>query len=79
MQARAAFILFASACCVAAQTPAHQHTGDAAVPLQPLAQQVRRLEDAFELSIRRSGGAVPHGLLRAEVVVASWLPACPGG
>jgi len=37
------------------------------------------LEDAFELSIRRSGGAVPHGLLRAEVVVASWLPACPGG
>ena len=79
MQARAAFILLAAACCAAAQTPAHQHPTEGAVPLQPLAQQVRRLEDAFELSIRRSGGAVPHGLLRAEVVVATWLPACPGG
>jgi hypothetical protein len=47
MHARAAFILLAAACCAAAQTPAHQHTGEAAVPLQPLAQQVRRLEDAM--------------------------------
>ena len=38
MQAKAAFILLAAACCAAAQPP---------VPLQPLAQQVRRLEDAM--------------------------------
>ncbi|HTT60794.1 MAG TPA: CehA/McbA family metallohydrolase [Bryobacteraceae bacterium] len=38
MLSRAAFILFAAACCAAAQT---------SVPLQPLAQQVRRLEDAM--------------------------------
>ncbi|HLY15706.1 MAG TPA: CehA/McbA family metallohydrolase [Bryobacteraceae bacterium] len=30
-----------------AQTPEHQHSGGLAVPLQPLAQQVRRLEDAM--------------------------------
>jgi hypothetical protein len=38
VQAKAAFILLAAACCAAAQPP---------VPLQPLAQQVRRLEDAM--------------------------------
>jgi len=38
MQLRAAFILLAAACCATAQP---------AVPLQPLAQQVRRLEDAM--------------------------------
>lgn len=34
-------------CCAAAQAPDHQHAQGAAVPLQPLAQQVRRLEDAL--------------------------------
>lgn len=47
MQARAALVLLAAACCAAGQTTAHQHTDEAAVPLQPLAQQVRRLEDAM--------------------------------
>ena len=38
MPTRTAFILLAGACCARAQAP---------VPLQPLAQQVRRLEDAM--------------------------------
>ncbi|MGA3078695.1 MAG: hypothetical protein ABSG56_34075, partial [Bryobacteraceae bacterium] len=66
MQARAAFILFASACCVAAQTPAHQHTGDAAVPLQPLAQQVRRLEDAMNY-LGQPFPAADHSAINAAI------------
>jgi hypothetical protein len=38
MPTRAGFIFLAAACCAAAQPP---------VPLQPLAQQVRRLKDAM--------------------------------
>jgi hypothetical protein len=69
MQARAAFILFASACCVAAQTPAHQHTGDAAVPLQPLAQQVRRLEDAMNY-LGQPFPAADHSAINAAIANA---------
>src|SRR5581483_8678549 len=44
---KTASLLFAALASAAAQTPAHQHGALPAVPLQPLAQQVRRLEDAM--------------------------------
>src|ERR1022692_3162758 len=69
MQARAAFIIFAAACCAAAQTPAHQHAGEAAVPLQPLAQQVRRLEDAMNY-LGQPFPAADHGAINAAIANA---------
>ena len=69
MQARAAFIVLAGACCAAAQTPAHQHAGEAAVPLQPLAQQVRRLEDAMNY-LGQPFPAADHGAINAAIANA---------
>jgi len=46
MQANRAFLILACASSAAAQIATHQHAPPA-VPLQPLAQQVRRLEDAM--------------------------------
>ena len=70
MQARAAFILIAGACCAVAQTPAHQHTGEGgAVPLQPLAQQVRRLEDAMNY-LGQPFPAADHTAINAAIANA---------
>ena len=69
MQSRAAFILFAGACCAVAQTPAHQHPTDAAVPLQPLAQQVRRLEDAMNY-LGQPFPAADHSAINAAIANA---------
>ncbi len=46
MQTSRAFLILTWVSSAAAQVPEHQHAS-AAVPLQPLAQQVRRLEDAM--------------------------------
>ncbi|MGA2575736.1 MAG: CehA/McbA family metallohydrolase [Bryobacteraceae bacterium] len=69
MPARAAFFLLAGACCAAAQTPAHQHDSDAAVPLQPLAQQVRRLEDALNY-LGQPFPAADHEAINAAIATA---------
>jgi len=69
MPARAAFFLLAGACCAAAQTPAHQHDSDAAVPLQPLAQQVRRLEDAMNY-LGQPFPAADHEAINAAIATA---------
>src|SRR5579862_5993332 len=47
MGCKAVCMILACAYGALAQTPEHQHSGGLAVPLQPLAQQVRRLEDAM--------------------------------
>jgi hypothetical protein len=60
MQARAAFILLAAACCAAAQPP---------VPLQPLAQQVRRLEDAMNY-LGQPFPAADHAAINAAIANA---------
>jgi hypothetical protein len=69
MPPRAAFILLAAACCAAAQTPAHQHAGEAAIPLQPLAQQVRRLEDAMNY-LGQPFPAADHSAINAAIANA---------
>ncbi len=69
MPARAAFVLLSAACFAAAQNAAHPHTGDAAVPLQPLAQQVRRLEDAMTY-LGQPFPAADHGAINAAIADA---------
>lgn len=68
MQARAAFILLAAACCAAAQTP---------VPLQPLAQQVRRLEDAMNY-LGQPFPASDHAAINAAIANADEAAAVAG-
>ena len=72
MPPRAAFILLAAACCAAAQAPAHQHAGEAAIPLQPLAQQVRRLEDAMNY-LGQPFPAADHSAINAAIANADDL------
>jgi hypothetical protein len=69
MPPRAAIVLFAGACCAVAQPPAHQHTAEPAVPLQPLAQQVRRLEDALNY-LGQPFPAADHTAINAAIANA---------
>jgi hypothetical protein len=69
MPPRAAIVLFAGAYCAVAQPPAHQHTAEPAVPLQPLAQQVRRLEDAMNY-LGQPFGAADHTAINAAIANA---------
>ena len=69
MPPRAAIVLFAGACCAVAQPPAHQHTAEPAVPLQPLAQQVRRLEDAMNY-LGQPFPAADHTAINAAIANA---------
>ena len=66
MQTSRAFLILAWASIAAAQVPAHQHSAGPAVPLQPLAQQVRRLEDAMNY-LGQPFPAADHSAINAAI------------
>jgi len=66
MRTSRAFLILAWASIAAAQVPEHQHSAGPAVPLQPLAQQVRRLEDAMNY-LGQPFPAADHNAINAAI------------
>ena len=77
MHSRAALLVLATAWCAAAQSPAHQHAAEPAVPLQPLAQQVRRLEDAMNY-LGQPFPAADHAAINAAIAIPDASAAVAG-